>query len=142
MVLASITGVKIGKLLIGGGAPVVVQSMTNTPTCDMNATSAQIRKLAYLGAEMVRVSVPDDPSADALRGIIEKSPVPIVADIHFRADLAIKAITAGVHKLRLNPGNIRRPEDVRKIAELAGKAGIPIRIGVNSGSVPGDLRAK
>ena len=140
--MASKTGVQIGDVAIGAGAPVAVQSMTNTATSDHAATLKQIKKLAFLGAEIVRVSVPDDPSADALRKIVENSPVPIVADIHFRADLAIKSILAGVHKLRLNPGNIRRTEDVHSIAELAGKKGIPIRIGVNSGSVPGDLRDK
>lgn len=140
--MASKTWVKVGGLQLGGGAPVVVQSMTNTPTLDADATLEQIRKLAFLGAEIVRVSVPDDPSVIALHKIIERSPVPVVADIHFRADLALKAIKAGVHKLRLNPGNIRRKDDILKIAEIAGKSGIPIRIGVNSGSIPGDLREK
>lgn len=129
-------------LIIGGGAPVVVQSMTNTSTADGPATLAQIEKLAFLGAELVRVSVPDDASADSLSFITENSPVPVVADIHFRADLAIKSMQAGVHKLRLNPGNIRRSSDVSAIAEIAAKYGIPIRIGVNSGSVPGDLLDK
>ncbi|MCK5786640.1 MAG: flavodoxin-dependent (E)-4-hydroxy-3-methylbut-2-enyl-diphosphate synthase [Candidatus Sabulitectum sp.] len=132
----------VGNVKMGAGAPVVVQSMTNTATSDHRATLEQINKLASLGAEIVRVSVPDDPAADALHFIVENSPVPIVADIHFRADLAIRSIQAGVHKLRLNPGNIRKKEDVQRIAELAGKREIPIRIGVNSGSVPGDLRDK
>ena len=140
--MASRVGVQIGKVTIGAGAPVAVQSMTNTPTSDHAATLEQIGKLAFLGAEIVRVSVPDIESAEALPRIIERSPVPIVADIHFRADLAIRSIQAGVHKLRLNPGNIRRKEDVHEIAELAGEHGIPIRIGVNSGSVPADLREK
>lgn len=133
---------QVGEVTIGAGAPVVVQSMTNTATSDHQATLRQIEKLTSLGAEIVRVSIPDDSSANALHEITEKSPVPIVADIHFRADLAIKSIQAGVHKLRLNPGNIRRAEDIHRIAELAGNQGIPIRIGVNSGSVPGDLRDK
>ncbi len=140
--MASIIGVRVGETAIGAGAPVAVQSMTNTATSDHLATLNQIEKLAFLGAEIIRVSVPDDPAAEALHKIIERSPVPIVADIHFRADLAVKSIQAGVHKLRLNPGNIRRTDDVHRIAELAGKQGIPIRIGVNSGSVPGDLREK
>ena len=140
--MASMTSVKIGSVTIGAGAPVAVQSMTTTATSDHIATLAQIEKLAILGAEIIRVSVPDDASAAALHSIVEKSPIPVVADIHFRADLAIKSIQAGVHKLRLNPGNIRRTADVHKIAELAGKLNIPIRIGVNSGSVPGDLREK
>ncbi|MCK5037348.1 MAG: flavodoxin-dependent (E)-4-hydroxy-3-methylbut-2-enyl-diphosphate synthase, partial [Candidatus Sabulitectum sp.] len=123
--MASRVGVQIGKVTIGAGAPVAVQSMTNTPTSDHAATLEQIGKLAFLGAEIVRVSVPDIESAEALPRIIERSPVPIVADIHFRADLAIRSIQAGVHKLRLNPGNIRRKEDVHEIAELAGEHGIP-----------------
>ncbi len=140
--MASKTAVKIGNVTIGAGAPVAVQSMTNTPTSNPVATINQINKLTTLGAEIVRVSVPDDTSAEALSEIVNETSVPIVADIHFRADLAIKSINAGVHKLRLNPGNIRRSEDVHKIAELACKKNIPIRIGVNSGSVPGDLREK
>jgi (E)-4-hydroxy-3-methylbut-2-enyl-diphosphate synthase len=140
--LASKIQVQVRGLALGGGAPVVVQSMTNTLTADSAATLAQIEKLAFLGAEIVRVSVPDDASADALPCIIEKSPVPVVADIHFRADLAIRSIQAGVHKLRLNPGNIRKSSDVFRIAEMAAKYCIPIRIGVNSGSIPGDLIEK
>jgi len=127
---------------MGGGAPVLVQSMTNTPTSDAASTLAQIEKLCALGAEIVRVSVPDDAAADSLKSIVESSPVPVVADIHFRSDLAVRALNSGVHKLRLNPGNIRRREDVLKIASLAADRGVPIRIGVNSGSVPGDLREK
>lgn len=127
---------------MGGGAPVLVQSMTTTRTSDTRATLAQIELLAGLGAEIVRVSVPDTDSALALETIVDQSPVPLVADIHFSADLAIMAIRAGVHKLRLNPGNIRRREDVTRIAGLAAERNIPIRIGVNSGSVPGDLREK
>ncbi len=127
---------------MGGGAPVLVQSMTTTRTSDTRATLAQIERLATLGAEIVRVSVPDTDSAHALEAIVDQSPVPVVADIHFSADLALMAIRAGIHKLRLNPGNIRRREDVTRIAGLAAEKGIPIRIGVNSGSVPADLREK
>jgi (E)-4-hydroxy-3-methylbut-2-enyl-diphosphate synthase len=116
--------------------------MTNTPTSDAGATLAQIEKLFVLGAEIVRVSVPDDAAAESLKTIVDGSPVPVVADIHFREDLAIKSLNAGVHKLRLNPGNIRRREDVIRIASLAADKGVPIRIGVNSGSIPGDLRDK
>ncbi len=140
--MSSINRVFVGGLEMGGGAPVLVQSMTTTRTSDSAATLTQIRKLAGLGAEIVRISVPDTDSALALEAIVDQSPVPVVADIHFSADLAIRAIGAGVHKLRLNPGNIRRREDVIRIAELAGERNIPIRIGVNSGSVPGDLREK
>ncbi|PIE51426.1 4-hydroxy-3-methylbut-2-en-1-yl diphosphate synthase [Candidatus Fermentibacteria bacterium] len=139
--MASENSVRVGNLTMGGGAPVLVQSMTTTPTSDSRATLSQINSLAELGAEIVRVSVPDDSAASALPAIVSGSPVPVVADIHFRADLAVKAIEAGIHKLRLNPGNIRRESEVREIASLAGDRNIPIRIGVNSGSVPGDLRA-
>jgi (E)-4-hydroxy-3-methylbut-2-enyl-diphosphate synthase len=134
--------VKAGQLGIGGDFPIAVQSMTNTQTSDATSTLAQVKRLAALGAELVRISVPDDPSADALREIVEGSPVPLVADIHFRADLALRAIDAGVAKLRLNPGNISRKHDVLRIAERALSAGVPIRVGINSGSVPGDLREK
>ncbi len=140
--MASVKKVHVGGLEIGGGAPVLVQSMTTTCTADAGATLSQIGELANLGAEIVRVSVPDDASADSLREIIEGASVPVVADIHFRADLAVKALEAGIHKLRLNPGNIRRNEDIRRIAQLASRRNVPIRIGVNSGSIPGDLREK
>ena len=140
--MASENSVRAGKVLIGGGAPVSVQSMTTTDTSDPEATLAQIRRLVFLGAETIRVSVPDDPAAKALEKIVEMSPVPVVADVHFRADLALKSLRAGVHKLRLNPGNIRRLEDLEAFADLASSRGVPIRIGVNSGSVPGDLREK
>ena len=114
--------------------------MTNTITSDRDATLTQVRKLALHGAELVRVAVPDLESARILPGIVEDSPVPIVADVHFDADLALLSLAAGVAKLRLNPGNIRKQEDVEKIVEEASSRGVPIRIGVNSGSVPGDLR--
>lgn len=140
--MGSKISVKIGNLEMGGGAPVLVQSMTNTLTSDAKTTLNQIIHLAKLGSEIIRVSVPDDDSVKALGLITEQSPIPVVADIHFRADLAIKSINAGVHKLRLNPGNLRRDEEIHEIAELASKKGIPIRIGVNSGSVPGDLRER
>jgi (E)-4-hydroxy-3-methylbut-2-enyl-diphosphate synthase len=134
--------VTAGNVGIGGESPVSVQSMTNTPTSDAAATIAQVRRLAALGAELVRISVPDDASADALPGIVEQSPVPLVADIHFRADLALRALEARVSKLRLNPGNISRKRDVLRIAEKASGSGTPIRVGINSGSVPGDLRTR
>ncbi len=134
--------VTVGSVRIGGGAPVSVQSMTNTPTADACATIAQIRALVETGAQIVRVSVPDEASAAALHRIVAESGVPIVADIHFRHDLAVAAVEAGVAKLRINPGNIRRPADVRILAEKAASRGIPIRVGINSGSIPGDLREK
>lgn len=134
--------VMAGPVGIGGDYPVAVQSMTNTPTSDAFATLEQVKRLAALGAELVRISVPDDESVDRLPRIVEGSPVPLVADIHFRADLALRSLDAGVAKLRLNPGNISRKKDVLRIVEKAGAAGIPIRVGINSGSIPGDLRAR
>ena len=132
----------VGGLSIGGGAPISVQSMTNAPTTDIEAVCSQINLLASLGAEIVRVAVPDRESAAALRSIIERSPVPVVSDIHFDPELAILALEAGTDKLRLNPGNIRRRSDIWKISEKASERQVPIRIGVNSGSIPGDLRDK
>jgi len=129
-----------GGLPIGGGSPISVQSMTNVPTTDIDAVCSQIEMLAARGAEIVRVAVPDRESAKALRRIIEKSPVPVVSDIHFDPELAIIALEAGTDKLRLNPGNIRRRSDIWIIAEKASELQVPIRIGVNSGSLPGDLR--
>ncbi len=134
--------VSVGGVAIGGGAPVSVQSMTNTPTSDARATIAQIGSLARAGAQIVRVSVPDEASASTLHSIAAESCVPLVADIHFRHDLAIAAVDAGISKLRINPGNIRRPADVRAVAEKAASKGIPIRIGINSGSIPGDIRER
>lgn len=129
-----------GSLAIGGGAPVSVQSMTNVPTTDIDAVLRQVRLLSDNGAEMVRVAVPDEDSAAALPRIVEESPVPIVSDIHFHPRLAFMALDAGTHKLRLNPGNMRNSNDVHRIAEKAAALGVPIRIGVNSGSLPPDLR--
>ncbi len=119
-----------------------VQSMTNVPTSDLRLLREQVSRLASLGAELVRVSVPDASSAESLPGLLETTPVPIAADIHFDPGLAMAALKAGVHKLRLNPGNIGRPEDVRRIAAAAAERCVPIRIGVNSGSLPGDLRER
>jgi (E)-4-hydroxy-3-methylbut-2-enyl-diphosphate synthase len=116
--------------------------MTNVPTTDIEAVCSQINQLASRGAEIVRVAVPDRESAFALRNIIERSPVPLVSDIHFDPELAILALEAGTDKLRLNPGNIRRRSDIWKISEKALELQVPIRIGVNSGSIPGDLRDK
>lgn len=134
--------VMVGGVPVGGGSPVTVQSMTSTPTRDVRATARQIARLSSEGADLVRVSVPDDDSADALEALVASSPVPLIADIHFRADLAMRAIEAGVAKLRLNPGNIRRRREVLAVAGRAAEAGIPIRIGINSGSLPGDLRER
>jgi (E)-4-hydroxy-3-methylbut-2-enyl-diphosphate synthase len=121
---------------IGGGAPVVVQSMCSTDTRDAAATLAQITALAEAGCEVVRVAVPDRTAAAALPEIVRGSPIPVVADIHFDHRLALAALSAGVHGLRLNPGNIRDPEKVRQVVRAAGRRGVPIRIGVNAGSLP------
>lgn len=134
--------VTIGDLQIGGGARVSIQSMTNTDTRDATATLAQIRRLAEAGCEIVRVSVYDEACARALREIVDGSPVPLVADIHFDYQLAIASIENGVHKLRLNPGNIGSADKVRAVADCARAHGVPIRIGVNSGSVERSLLEK
>ncbi|MDI3339090.1 MAG: flavodoxin-dependent (E)-4-hydroxy-3-methylbut-2-enyl-diphosphate synthase [Sphaerobacter sp.] len=126
----------IGDVQIGGGAPIVVQSMTTADTRDPKATLRQIHELADAGCEVVRVAVPDRVAAAALPEIVPHSPVPLVADIHFEHTLALKAIEAGIHGLRLNPGNIRKPEDVREVVAKAKERHIPIRIGVNFGSLP------
>lgn len=127
--------VNIGGVLIGGDAPVVVQSMTTTKTGDVEATLTQIRELATAGAEIVRVTVNDDAAADALPKIIADAGVPLVADIHYQHTLALRAIDAGIAKLRINPGNIGSQDKVREVVSAASDAGIPIRIGVNKGSL-------
>lgn len=131
--------IHVGQVAIGDGAPVSVQSMTNTPTKDAAQTLAQIRALASCGCEIVRLAVPDVASAEALSEIVPASPVPLVADIHFNHDLALRAIAAGIHAVRINPGNIGSDRKVREVAEAAGHAGIPIRVGVNAGSLPKGL---
>jgi (E)-4-hydroxy-3-methylbut-2-enyl-diphosphate synthase len=127
--------VRVGDVLIGGDAPVSVQSMTNTPTEDVEATIAQIHRLEKAGCDIVRVGIPDQTAAEALGRIKERISIPLVADIHFDHRLALEAIHQGVDKLRLNPGNIRDPEKIKLIADKASERGIPIRIGVNSGSI-------
>ncbi len=124
---------------IGGGAPVVVQSMTLTKTHDVEATTAQIAALASAGCEVVRVAVPKNEDAAALPLIVHLSPIPVIADIHFNASLALKAIEAGVAAVRINPGNIGGPEKVKQVVKAAKRAGIPMRIGANSGSLPKHL---
>ena len=134
--------IHIGPVAIGGGAPISVQSMTNTKTTDTEATLAQIRALAAAGCDIVRLAVPDMDAARNLKNILPKSPVPLVADIHFDYHLALEAIRQGIHGLRLNPGNIGGEENVRKVVEAAKAAGIPIRIGVNAGSLDKKLLEK
>ena len=125
---------------IGGGAPVSVQSMTNTDSRDAEATLGQIRSLAAYGCEIVRVAVPDQAAVEALADITAESPLPVIADIHFKADLAIASAGSGAAGLRINPGNIGSRERVKDVVEAARAAGIPIRIGVNSGSLPREKR--
>jgi (E)-4-hydroxy-3-methylbut-2-enyl-diphosphate synthase len=125
--------------MIGGGAPVAVQSMTLTKTHDVEATTAQIAALASAGCEIVRVAVPKNEDAEALSRIVRLSPVPIIADIHFNASLALKAIEQGVAAVRINPGNIGGPDKVAEVVRKAKAAAIPMRIGANSGSLPKHL---
>ena len=127
--------VRVGDVPIGGGNPVVVQSMTNTRTSDVPATVEQVRRLIRAGCEIVRVAVPDMEAAQAIREIKREVSVPIVADIHYDHRLALLALDAGVDKLRLNPGNIRDPQKIREVAQAAAERGVPIRVGVNAGSV-------
>lgn len=134
--------VDVGGVLIGGGAPVVVQSMTNTDSRDAAATIAQVRALAEAGCELVRLAVPDEESAQVFAKVRKVSPVPLVADIHFDYRLALASLEAGADKIRINPGNIGGPDRVRQVAAAAKARGVPIRVGVNSGSVPRDLLAK
>jgi (E)-4-hydroxy-3-methylbut-2-enyl-diphosphate synthase len=124
---------------IGGGAPVAVQTMTKTETANLPATMEQIGKVADAGADIVRVAVPRDKDVEALRTIVRDSPIPVIADIHFNHTLALKAIDVGAHCVRLNPGNIGGREKVAEVAERANAAGVPMRIGVNSGSLPKHL---
>lgn len=134
--------VQVGNLTMGGGSPVWVQSMTNTDTRDAQATLAQIRALAEAGCDIVRVSVYDEECARAVRTLVDGSPVPLVADIHFDHKLAIMAAENGIAKLRINPGNIGGEKNVRELADCAKAHHIPIRIGVNSGSVEADILKK
>jgi (E)-4-hydroxy-3-methylbut-2-enyl-diphosphate synthase len=131
--------ISVGGVAIGGGAPVVVQSMTLTKTHDVEATTAQIAALASAGCEIVRVAVPKLEDAEALPRIVRLSPLPVIADIHFNASLALKAIDAGVAAVRINPGNIGGPDKVEQVVKAAQKAKIPMRIGANSGSLPKHL---
>jgi (E)-4-hydroxy-3-methylbut-2-enyl-diphosphate synthase len=137
--VSSERSVKVGNVQIGGGAPVVVQSMTLTPTRDVKTTTAQIAALVSAGCEVVRCAVPKIEDAEALRQIVQLSPIPVIADIHFNASLALRAIDAGVQAVRINPGNIGGPEKVTQVVDAAKRAGIPMRIGANSGSLPKHL---
>lgn len=134
--------IQVGTVALGGGAPVSIQSMTNTDTRDTVATLRQIEALAAAGCQIVRCAVPDAQAARALEVICAQSSIPVVADIHFDYRLALDAIAAGVHKIRLNPGNIGSDDRVHAVVKAARAAGIPIRIGVNSGSVEREILAR
>ena len=137
--MASARQIQVGNVPIGGGAPVVVQSMTLTKTHDVDATMAQIGELVSAGCEVVRVAVPKNEDAEALPKLVYLSPIPVIADIHFNASLALKAVEAGVAAVRINPGNIGGPDKVAEVVRAAKARGIPMRIGANSGSLPKHL---
>jgi (E)-4-hydroxy-3-methylbut-2-enyl-diphosphate synthase len=134
--------IRIGRVLVGGGAPISVQSMTNTFTSDVSKTVEQIRKLEEAGCEIVRVAVPDEEAANALGKIKSAIGIPLIADIHFHYKLALIALKNGVDGLRLNPGNIGSIEHVREIVKEAKSRGVPIRIGVNAGSLEKEILKK
>ena len=136
------TQIHVGNVPIGGDAPIAVQSMTNTLTTDVDATVAQIRAIAKAGADLVRVSVPTMDAAEAFKLIKQQSPVPLVADIHFDYRIALKVAEYGVDCLRINPGNIGREDRIRAVVDCARDHNIPIRIGVNGGSLEADIQEK
>ncbi|MEI6453240.1 MAG: flavodoxin-dependent (E)-4-hydroxy-3-methylbut-2-enyl-diphosphate synthase [Actinomycetes bacterium] len=133
---------QLGSVAIGGGAPVSIQSMTTTKTADVDGTLEQIYALAAAGADIVRCTCNDEAAAEGLAHIVPRSPVPIVADIHFHVEMAMAALAAGVHGLRLNPGNLRKPEEIKMVAAEAKDRGVPIRIGVNAGSLHPEIAKK
>ena len=134
--------IMVGPVPVGGGSPVTVQSMTTTKTADVEGTLAQVYALRGAGADIVRITCNDVEAAEGLAEIVPRAPVPIIADIHFQYRLALAALEAGVQGLRLNPGNIRNPEHIAEVARAAGERGVPIRVGVNAGSLDKDLLAK
>ena len=134
--------IRIGSVLVGGDAPISVQTMTNTETCDVDATVAQIERAAKAGADIVRVSVPSMEAAEAFGSIRKRAPVPLVTDIHFDYRIALRVAELGADCLRINPGNIGREDRVRAVVQSAKDHGIPIRIGVNAGSLEKDLQKK
>src|SRR6476661_3480680 len=138
--MASARQIHVGGVPIGGGAPVAVQTMTKTETANLGPTMDQIRRVAEAGADIVRVAVPREQDVEALKTIVRDSPIPVIADIHFNHTLAIKAIEAGAHCVRINPGNIGGPEKTAEVIAVAKRHGTPLRVGVNSGSLPKHLR--
>ena len=131
--------IAVGKVKVGGDNPISVQSMTTTKTANVDATLEQIYALAAAGADIVRCTCNEQAAAEGLAQIIPRSPVPIVADIHFHVEMALAALEAGVHGLRLNPGNLRKPSEIKLVAQEAKDRGVPIRIGVNAGSLHPDI---
>jgi (E)-4-hydroxy-3-methylbut-2-enyl-diphosphate synthase len=138
--MASKRQIHVGAVPVGGGAPVAVQTMTKTETANLAATMDQILKVAEAGADIVRVAVPREQDVEALKQIVTRSPIPVIADIHFNHTLAVKAIEAGAHCVRINPGNIGGQEKVAEVVAVARRHGTPLRVGVNSGSLPKHLR--
>ena len=134
--------IMVGSVPVGGGAPITVQSMTTTKTADVDGTLAQIYALAAAGADIVRCTCNEQEAAEGLARIVPRSPVPIVADIHFHVEMALAALEAGVDCLRLNPGNLRKPEEIKLVARECKDRGIPVRIGVNAGSLDKRLYEK
>lgn len=134
--------VRVGNVTVGGGSPVSIQSMTNTPTRDVHKTLEQINRLAQAGCEIVRVAVPDEESARALGSIKRESPLPVVADIHFDYRLALHSINEGADKVRINPGNIGGEEKLLQVVECAAERKVPLRIGVNAGSISREVRRR
>src|ERR1700726_1435746 len=127
--------IHVGDVAVGGGAPVTVQSMTTTKTADAEGTLSQIYALAAAGADLVRCTCNEEAAAEGLARIVPRSPVPIIADIHFHHEMALAALEAGVQGLRLNPGNLRKEVEIKQVAAEAKDRGVPIRIGVNAGSL-------
>ncbi|MCX7871577.1 MAG: flavodoxin-dependent (E)-4-hydroxy-3-methylbut-2-enyl-diphosphate synthase, partial [bacterium] len=134
--------IKVGNMFVGGDAPITVQSMTNTDTRDVKSTVNQIKQLEKEGCEIIRVAVPDMEAADAIKEIIKQIKIPLVADIHFDYRLAIKSLENGVNALRINPGNIGDENKVKEVVNAAKYYGVPIRVGVNSGSLEKELLEK
>ncbi len=139
--MASERQIQVGGVPIGGGAPVVVQTMTKTETADLSATMDQIGRVAEAGADLVRVAVPREKDVEALSRIVRESPIPVIADIHFNYTLALKALDAGAQCVRINPGNIGGQDKVAQVVDRAREVGTPLRIGVNSGSLPKHLHS-
>ena len=136
------TRINVGSVPIGDGAPIAVQSMTNTDTCDVDATVAQIKAIQDVGGDIVRVSVPTMDAAEAFKLIKQRVDIPLVADIHFDYRLAIESMENGAQGIRINPGNIGGPEKVKKVIDAANTHQVVIRVGVNSGSVEKDILKK